>query len=88
VNATKILLTTDLSDNRFILISQIWFDGSEKYLYKYQKSIKAGRQWLTPVILATQEVEIMTEVQSQAGQIVHKTLSRTHPSQKKGWRSG
>jgi hypothetical protein len=35
-----------------------------------------GRQWLTPVILATQEAEIRrTVVQSQLGQVVLKTLS-------------
>jgi hypothetical protein len=35
----------------------------------------AGHQWLTPVILATQEAEIRRiAVRSQPGQIVHKTL--------------
>jgi hypothetical protein len=37
----------------------------------------------TPVILVTQEAEIRRiTVQSQPGQIVHKTLSRKNPSQK------
>jgi hypothetical protein len=36
-----------------------------------QKQLLAGHQWLTPVILATQEAEIRRiEVQSQPGQIV------------------
>jgi hypothetical protein len=36
---------------------------------------------LTPVILATQEAEIlMIKVQSQLGQIVHETLSQEKPS--------
>jgi hypothetical protein len=37
-----------------------------------------------PVIPATQEAEIMKfAVQSQPGQIVHKTLCQRNPSQKK-----
>jgi hypothetical protein len=37
----------------------------------------AGRWWLTPVVLATQEAEIRRiVVQSQPWQIVHKTLSQ------------
>jgi hypothetical protein len=37
----------------------------------------AGRQWLTPVILTTQEAEIRRIViGSQPGQIVPETLSR------------
>jgi hypothetical protein len=39
--------------------------------------MSGGRQWLTPVILATQEAEIRRiEAQSQPGQIVCETLSR------------
>jgi hypothetical protein len=45
----------------------------------------AGRQWLTTVILATQEAEMRRiVVQSQPGQIVHTTLSRKKPITKKG----
>jgi hypothetical protein len=41
-------------------------------------------QWLTPVILDTQEAEIRRiEVQSQLGLIVCKTLSQNNPPQKK-----
>jgi hypothetical protein len=41
-------------------------------------------QWLTPVILATQEAEIRrSAVQSQPRQIVPETLSRKNPSQKR-----
>jgi hypothetical protein len=47
-------------------------------------------QWLTPVVLATQEAEIKRiAVQSQPGQIVLETLSRKKPITKKGlagWR--
>jgi hypothetical protein len=50
---------------------------------------KAGCQWLTPVITATQEAEIRRiKVRSQPEQIVHETLSRktfhTHTKKKKG----
>jgi hypothetical protein len=45
-------------------------------------------QWLTPVILASQKAEIRRiEVQSQLGQIVHETLSRKNPSQKRAYRA-
>jgi hypothetical protein len=37
--------------------------------WKFENSAPAGRRWLTPVILATQEVEIRRIlVQSQSGQ--------------------
>jgi hypothetical protein len=46
----------------------------------YIKKIYARHQWLTPIILATQEAEIRRMiVQSQPGQIVQETLSqKTH----------
>jgi hypothetical protein len=41
-----------------------------------KKAIVAGRQWLTPLILATQEAEIRRiAAQSQPKQIACKTLS-------------
>jgi hypothetical protein len=43
---------------------------------KQKGKTNAGHQWFTPVILATQEVEIRKiAVQSQLGQIVPETLS-------------
>jgi hypothetical protein len=48
------------------------------------KAEKARCWWLMPIILATQEAEIRKiEFQSQPGQIVHETLSRKNPSQKR-----
>jgi hypothetical protein len=45
----------------------------------------AWYRWLIPIILATQEAEIRRiAVRSQPGQIVHETLTRKNPSQKKG----
>jgi hypothetical protein len=45
--------------------------------------ILRGHQWLTTVILATQETEIRKiEVRSQPSQIVHKTCLGKIPSQK------
>jgi hypothetical protein len=53
------------------------------------KTALAGCQWLTPVILATQEAEIRKiMVQSQSQWIVLQTLSRKGPSQKNSWWSG
>jgi hypothetical protein len=43
-----------------------------------------GRQWRTPLILATHEAEIRKiVVRSQPRQIVHKSLSRERSSQKR-----
>jgi hypothetical protein len=51
--------------------------------------IPAGHQWLTSVILATQETEIRRiVVESQPGQIICKILSQKTPLPKKGWWSG
>jgi hypothetical protein len=53
-----------------------------------KKSIPAGRQWLTPVILATQEAEIRrTKVLSSPGKKFERPyLEKT--DHKKGWWSG
>jgi hypothetical protein len=49
-----------------------------------KKQKRAGPQWLTAVILATQEAEIRRiTVGSQPRQVVHETLSR-NPTQKIG----
>jgi hypothetical protein len=53
------------------------------------KCPSAGCQWLTLVILPTQEAEIRKiMVQSQPRQIVRETLSQKKPITKKGWESG
>jgi hypothetical protein len=66
-------------------ITKIWQNGlnSSKVI---KKLYLARRQWLTAVILTTQEAEIRrTEVQSQPRQIVHKTLSsKTHHKKRAG----
>jgi hypothetical protein len=54
------------------------------------KSLRLARhQWLTPVILATQEAEIRRiMVRSQPGRIVGETLSQKKLFTEKGWWSG
>jgi hypothetical protein len=53
--------------------------------FSFKKQTWAGHQWLTPIILATQEAEIRRiTVQSQPGQIVLKTLSQKNLYKKKG----
>jgi hypothetical protein len=50
-----------------------------------KRSISARHQWLTSIILATQEAEIRwIKVQSQPRQIVQETLSPKTLSQKTG----
>jgi hypothetical protein len=49
-----------------------------------QELFLAGQWWLTPVILATQEIESKRiKVQSQPPQIVQETPSQRNPSQKR-----
>jgi hypothetical protein len=44
---------------------------------------KKTQLWFMPIILATQKTEIWRiSVQSQPGEIVHKTQSQKYPSQK------
>jgi hypothetical protein len=46
--------------------------------------VGARHQWLTPIILVTQEAEIRRiSFRSQQEKIVHKTLSQKYPSQKR-----
>jgi hypothetical protein len=48
-----------------------------------QNKIQLGTQWLTPVILATQEAEIRRiAVRGQPRQIVRETLSQKYLTQK------
>jgi hypothetical protein len=63
---------------------QGWVWGQPGLRSETQSQKKAGRQCLTPVILATQEAEIRRiAVQSQPRQIVRKSLSQKIPSQKR-----
>jgi hypothetical protein len=49
-----------------------------------QETFTARHQWLTPVILATQETEIRRiAIRSQPGQIACEILSQKNPSQKR-----
>jgi hypothetical protein len=64
-------------------------EGEKKKTFLFKIVIQAGRPWLIPIILATQEVEIRRiTVQSQPRQIVPETLFQKYPSQKKGRWSG
>jgi hypothetical protein len=56
-------------------------------IFAEREDLQARRQWLTPVILATQESKMRrTVVQSQPGQIVHETYLTKNPSQKRAGR--
>jgi hypothetical protein len=53
-------------------------------ILKLNDNISVRHQWLTSIILATQEAEIRRiTVQSQPRQIGHETLSQKHPSLKR-----
>jgi hypothetical protein len=55
----------------------------------FKRDIPAEYQWLTPIILATQEAEIRRiSVQSQHRQTVQQVLILKNPITKKGWWSG
>jgi hypothetical protein len=71
-------------------VNKVFFLENQLLDFQQQKKKKkVSHQWLTPVILATQEAEIRRiEVHSQPRQMVYETLSQKNPSQKKGWWSG
>jgi hypothetical protein len=51
--------------------------------YQFKKQEKAGRRWLTPVILATSEAEIRRICLKPAlGKMVCEFLSQKYPTQK------
>jgi hypothetical protein len=76
MNTCKILFKPDVYVHVF-----------EKVNAVKKKSFLAGCQWLTPVILATQERDISRiAVQSQPEQIVHETLSQK--TLHKNWAGG
>jgi hypothetical protein len=56
---------------------------------KRKEKKRAWRQWLTPVILATQEAEIRRiKIQSQTQTNISRDPISKIPNTKKGWRSG
>jgi hypothetical protein len=63
---------------------ELWWKEGQAGLYGETLSLKknkARHQWLTPVILATQEAEIRRiAVLSQPKQTGHKTLSQKYPT--------
>jgi hypothetical protein len=65
------------------------FSGLKIQKYKRKmKKFKTGCQWLTSIILATQEAEIRgIEIQSQPGLAFQDPILK-NPFTKKGWWSG
>jgi hypothetical protein len=69
--------------------SGTWQRTKSRYSTGSKISNRAGHQWLTPVILATQEAAIRRViVRSQPGQTVRETLSQKNPLHKKGGGAG
>jgi hypothetical protein len=53
-----------------------WATPQPGFLFSLKKNFRGGHQWLTPIIIATQEAEIRRiTIQGQPGQIVRQTLS-------------
>jgi hypothetical protein len=65
-------------------ICTIVSETSLAFITLFKRPTTAKYRWLMPVILATQEAEIRSmAVLSQSKQIVHDTLSRKYPTQKR-----
>jgi hypothetical protein len=74
-----VLKNSKSRDSKRYLCPRVHDSSAHKLEHKRSQAL-----WLTAVIPATQKTEIRRmAVQSQPGQIVHKTLSQKNPSQKR-----